>query len=286
MAMRKLTTVLLVLSFFAMHAQENKETIKIMTSNIRYNNPDDGINKWENRKDWLTKSIRFFDLDLVGAQEVTYAQLTDMENLLPNYNYVGVGRKGGKKGEFTPIFYKKDRFEALDSDTFWLSETPEKVASKGWDAALPRIVTWVKFKDRETGTIFYHFNTHFDHRGKEAKANSAKLIAKAIKRIAENNPVVLTGDFNSSPNSDPHNILLENGLKDSFLEINDEQRYGPDYTANGWNASERGPENRIDYIFYNNGIHPINYQVLDGQRGNRYISDHFPVILQMDLPEN
>ena len=284
--MRKLTTVLLVLSFFAMHAQENKETIKIMTSNIRYNNPDDGINKWENRKDWLTKSIRFFDLDLVGAQEVTYAQLTDMENLLPNYNYVGVGRKGGKKGEFTPIFYKKDRFEALDSDTFWLSETPEKVASKGWDAALPRIVTWVKFKDRETGTIFYHFNTHFDHRGKEAKANSAKLIAKAIKRIAENNPVVLTGDFNSSPNSDPHNILLENGLKDSFLEINDEQRYGPDYTANGWNASERGPENRIDYIFYNNGIHPINYQVLDGQRGNRYISDHFPVILQMDLPEN
>jgi len=284
--MRKLTTIMLILSFFAMNAQENKKTIKIMSFNIRYNNPDDGINKWENRKDWLTKSIRFFDMDLVGTQEVTYGQLTDMEKLLPTYSYVGVGREGGKKGEFTPIFYKKDRFEALDSDTFWLSETPEKVASKGWDAALPRIVTWVKFKDKETGAIFYHFNTHFDHRGKEARANSAKLIAKEIKRIAEDNAVVLTGDFNSSPDSDPHGILLENGLKDTFIQLDGEKQYGPDYTANGWDAEGRGIENRIDYIFYKNAVKPINYQVLDGQRGKRFISDHFPVIVEFDLLNN
>ncbi len=284
--MRKLVTILLVLSFFKMHAQENNATVKIMSFNIRYNNPDDGINKWENRKDWLTQSVRFFDVDIVGAQEVTYEQLTDMENLLPTYSYVGVGREGGKKGEFTPIFYKIDRFELLENDTFWLSETPETVASKGWDAALPRILTWAKFRDKVTGTIFYHFNTHFDHRGKVARVNSAKIIVKEIKRIAKDNPLVVTGDFNSSPNSDPHTLLVKNGLKDTFLQLDLENRYGPDYTANGWKAEDRGPENRIDYIFYNNGIKAINYQVLDGQRGKRYISDHFPVIVQLSLLDN
>lgn len=284
--MRKLVTILFVLSFFAMNAQENKGAVKIISFNIRYNNPDDGINKWENRKEWLTQSIRFFDVDIVGAQEVTYGQLTDMENLLPDYGYVGVGREGGKKGEFTPIFYKEDRFELLESDTFWLSETPEAVASKGWDAALPRILTWAKFKDKKTGAIFLHFNTHFDHRGRGARVNSAKLITKEIKRIAEDNPLILTGDFNSSPDSDPHDILLENGLKDTFLQLDPENRYGPAYTANGWNAEGRGPGDRIDYIFYKNGARPINYQVLDGQRGKRFISDHFPVIVQFDILDN
>ncbi|MDT0644525.1 endonuclease/exonuclease/phosphatase family protein [Zunongwangia sp. F363] len=274
-------TIAFTLANLAGTAQKTESGLTVASYNIRYNSPDDGVNVWENRKEWLSHSINFFDIDVVGAQEVTYTQLTDMQNFLPDYQSIGVGREGGKKGEYSPIFYAKDRFEVLDSSTFWLSETPQKVASKGWDAALPRIVTWTKFKDKNSGNTFYFFNTHFDHRGKEARKNSAALIAEKIKEIAGNEPVILTGDFNTAPDAEPHKILIDNQLLDTFSELPAEKKYSPGYTFNSWDVEAGGNRYRIDYVFYTGeGLSPEKYQVLDGQRGRNFISDHFPVIVK------
>lgn len=262
-------------------AQENDNDITVMSYNIRYNNQSDGINIWENRKEWLTNSITFFEGDIVGAQEVTFTQLKDMKALLPDYQHIGEGRDGGEKGEFSPIFYVKDRFEVLESSTFWLSETPGVVASKGWDAALSRIVTWAKFKDKKVGNIFYFFNTHFDHRGTEARKKSAEIISSKIDSIAGNEPVILTGDFNTPPDSDPYKILMDSGMEDTSLNTN--MSYTPGYTHNSWNVEAEGDYNIIDYVFYRGKeLSPLKYHVLDGQRGKRFISDHFPVIVNFE----
>ena len=268
------------------NSQENKKELTICSFNVRYNSADDGINIWENRKDWLTHSIRFYQTDLIGTQEVTHTQLMDMQELLPNYVYVGIGREGDTQGEYSAIFYKKDRFEVIESNTFWLSETPKVIASKGWDAALPRIVTWALFKDKQSGMTFYHFNTHFDHRGKQARIESAALLTEKIKEIAGGSAVLLTGDFNSSPDSEAIDTLLKNGLKDPYLSLDSDLVYGPEYSANGWDAADRTSENRIDYVFYKGAVQPLRLQILDGQRGQRFISDHFPIIAKVELTDN
>lgn len=284
--MKKLVLIAFSICSVIGSAQQDDDGLAVMSFNIRYNNPDDGINVWENRKEWLTKSIRFFGADLVGAQEVTSTQLQDMEALLPEFQYIGIGREGGNKGEFSPIFYRKDRFELLESNTFWLSDTPEKVGSKGWDAALPRIVTWAKFKDKDSGKTFYLFNTHFDHRGKTARKKSAGLIAEEIERIAGDNTIILTGDFNTPPNSAPYNTLTESDLNDVFSDLDEESRYGTEYTTNGWDIEAGDERNRIDYIFYKGKkIVPLKYHVLDGQRGKRFISDHFPVLVHFNFTD-
>ncbi len=284
MAMKNLLIIAFIIYGIVGSAQNEGDNLTVMSFNIRYNNPDDGINIWQNRKAWLTKSIRFFEADLIGAQEVTYPQLQDMEALLPKYQYVGVGREGANKGEFTPIFYRKDRFELLEHNTFWLSETPEKVSSKGWDAALPRIVTWAKFKDKKEDGIFYFFNTHFDHRGPIARKKSAALILKKIQRIAGENAVILTGDFNTPPGSEPYTVLIDDALKDTASMLDEENKYGTDYTTNGWDIEAGDERKRIDYIFYKGKLlTPIKYHVLDGQRGKRFISDHFPILVDFKL---
>ncbi|UJH90084.1 endonuclease/exonuclease/phosphatase family protein [Antarcticibacterium sp. 1MA-6-2] len=279
--MKKLGFLLILLMSITAHSQ-CKEDLVVMSYNIRWNSPDDGINSWDNRKDWVTSSIVFFGADLVGAQEVTITQLKDMEKLLPKFGHVGVGRDGGQKGEFSPIFYVKERFELLENNTFWLSDTPEIVGSKGWDAALPRIVTWAKFRDKAKGITFYFFNSHFDHRGETARKNSAKVLTTRISEIAGEEPVILTGDFNTPPDSEPY-VILNKTLDDVFEALNSDQIYSPGYTFNSWDIEAKGDRYRIDYIFYaGNKLSPRKYHVLDGQRGKRFISDHFPVIVTFE----
>jgi endonuclease/exonuclease/phosphatase family metal-dependent hydrolase len=150
--------------------------LRVMTFNIRYDEPRDKENAWPNRKELVASMIRFHHADLVGLQEALKRQLDDLEKLLPEYAWVGVGRGDGKtEGEYSAILYRKIRFTYLASSTFWLSETPD-VASMGWDAAYPRIVTWVKLKDNRTSKTFFHFNTHFDNRGVLAREESSKLL--------------------------------------------------------------------------------------------------------------
>ncbi|WP_335965412.1 endonuclease/exonuclease/phosphatase family protein [Galbibacter sp. PAP.153] len=279
--LRTITFILLINSFAIQKTKAQEQTpVKIMTTNIRYENPNDGINIWDNRKDWLCDNINFMDIDILGGQEVIYAQLQDMIERLPAYDHIGIGRNGGNEGEFCPVFYKKDKYALLDSNTFWLSETPEKENSKGWDAALPRIVTWVKLKDKQTGKVFFFFNTHFDHKGKEARLKSAELITKKTKEIAGDIPFFVTGDFNLPPSVKAYSVLTKNNptgfnLEDTYTRA--EKTYGPKYTFNGFKLEPDQDRERIDYIFFHGNVAVLKHQTIDGQRGPNYISDHFPI---------
>ncbi|MRX65395.1 hypothetical protein GJ691_14645 [Maribacter sp. RZ05] len=278
----------LFILFFIVGSQntfaQDSSDIKAMTFNIRYASPNDGINIWENRRDWLCSSIGFFDVDVFGAQEVIKSQLDDMVTRLPEYDHVGIGRNGGDEGEFCPVFYKKTTFDLLDNGTFWLSETPTKVNSKGWDAALPRIVTWVKLKHLGKGKEFYFFNVHFDHKGETARLESAKLLKKMVQKIAKAEPFLISGDFNFPPSAAPYSELVDE--KEANVKILDSKArakkvYGPSYTFNGFALEPDEERERIDYIFSSGDVTILKHHTVDGQRGNKYISDHFPILVDV-----
>ncbi|AYN66692.1 endonuclease/exonuclease/phosphatase family protein [Euzebyella marina] len=281
---RIIITLLLVAPMFV--SGQSVNSIKAMTFNVRYANPKDGINIWENRRDWVAESINFFEVDVFGAQEVIESQLKDLVERLPDYTHVGIGRNGGSEGEFCPVFYRKEIFELLESDTFWLSETPEKTNSKGWDAALPRIVTWVKLRHKANGHEFYFFNTHFDHRGEKAQFESAKLLRKQIAKIAGDIPFLVTGDFNIPPSNGAYKELVDTNT--GAIGINDthevaQKTYGPTYTFNGFALEPDQTRERIDYIFCSDKVEVKKHHTLDGQRGGDFISDHFPIMAIVSL---
>ncbi len=265
--------------------------LKVMSYNIRYNNPGDGVNAWPNRKDHVADMIGSkYSADLAGLQEAQYDQIQDLEERLPEYAWIGVGREDGKQaGEFTSIFYRKERLEPLEHDTFWLSEQPDVPGSKSWDTAITRIVTWVKFKDKQNEKELYHFNTHFDHRGQQARLESAKLIWKKIKEIAGDTPVVLTGDFNVRENSDPYAILVgktefdgeRSQLKDARY-VSKTEHEGPTSTITDW-KEHRGPESKIDFIFVHNGFEVLSHKVLDDKYGYYFPSDHLPILAEVQF---
>ncbi|MFC6860827.1 endonuclease/exonuclease/phosphatase family protein [Zunongwangia atlantica] len=276
-----------LLFFFALTLSAQEDPLKIMSSNIRMATENDGINYWNFRRDWFNEMVKFEDIDVFGAQEVLYSQLEDMQNALDEYAHIGVGRRGGTEGEFSPIFYKKDAFEVLDSGTLWLSETPEVVGSKGWDAALPRIVTWAKFRRKKDQKLFFFFNTHFDHVGTEARKESATLIRNIIaEKITKGTPVFVTGDFNVPPSSEAYQTMISDkgeSLKLLDTKLNAEKQYGPKYTFNGFQLEPNQDRDRIDYVFYQGDVSIKSYQVLDAQRGPKFISDHFPVIVKAQM---
>ncbi|QDU80481.1 Endonuclease/Exonuclease/phosphatase family protein [Polystyrenella longa] len=263
------------------------ESLNVMTWNIRYNNPNDGINAWSNRKDWVAEIILENKVDIVGFQEVLVEQLEDLKARLPEMGVYGVGRNDGKNaGEFTPIFFRKDRFDLLDQSTFWLSMTPDKTASKGWDASLPRIASWIKLKDRQTGTVFYVMNTHFDHRGKQARTESAKLLLKQMREQFADHPVILTGDFNTTPDSPPYNILTGKDTQTHPVYLDAykhsaQKPQGPDSTWNGFKAIV--PDRRIDFVFVNKKVKVEQFKTLQDQRDGRFPSDHLPVLTELEF---
>jgi len=261
---------------------ENKSAnIWIMSYNIRVA-VDEGINSWENRKEKVASMIRFHRADVIGLQEALKEQIEDLLELLPEYSWHGVGRDDGKeKGEYSAILFRTGKFQLLGGSTFWLSETPDTV-SVGWDAALPRIVTWVLLKENESQRMFYHFNTHFDHVGIEARKNSAKLILEKIREITakETSPhsVVITGDFNSRPESDVYKILTET-FSDA-KNISKNGHYGSSISFNGFGKSlEEG--NRIDCIFVNDQIIVKQHGIIGETFEGNYPSDHMPVIAEI-----
>jgi endonuclease/exonuclease/phosphatase family metal-dependent hydrolase len=276
--MRKILYLILILVPVSLFSQQ----MNIITFNIRYNTPSDGINAWTNRIEMVSGLLKFHEADIFGLQEALIGQIEDIQNNLPDYEWFGVGRDDGKKeGEFAPLFFNKTKFILIENGTFWLSETPEK-PSKGWDAALNRIVTWGKFKSKVTGKHFLVFNTHFDHKGIEARKNSAILIRKKIEEMTsdKNLPVILTGDFNLTPDQEPIS-LIKKYLSDS-REITEQPPYGPVGTFNSfdWNSPI---ETRIDYIFVQGGVKVLKYAVLTDSKEKRWPSDHLPVFAKVQL---
>ncbi len=256
------------------------QSYSAMSYNIRYDNPNDGDDNWHKRKAHLVSQVKFYEPDILGLQEALHHMVTYMDEELADYSYVGVGREDGQtKGEYSAIFYNRSRFEVNREGTFWLSETPEK-PSKGWDANLERICSYVELKEQATGRTIWAFNSHFDHRGQEARAESGKLIVEKIKELAGlTDPVVLTGDFNAVPDSEPIKPLV------AFLEDARDCKecvvFGQEGTWNGFDASQT-ESRRIDYAFTRN-VAVKKYAVFSELITGRFISDHHPVFIEFSL---
>ncbi len=255
-------------------------SINLMTYNVRMNTPSDGVNAWPLRKDKIIGLLTFYKTDLFGIQEGLPEQVADLAAGLPDFENVGVGRDDGKSaGEHMSVFYRKSRFQKLDWGTFWLNEDTDKPGF-GWDAVCNRTCTWIKLKDIESKKVFFCFNTHFDHRGRVARIESAKLILKFIREInTENLPVVLTGDFNSVKENEPIQILLEE-LKDT-RSVSLMEPYGPEGSSGGFDVK---PHTRIiDYIFANDKVKVLRHGILTDSNGQYYHSDHLPVLAEIVL---
>lgn len=272
-----LTTILVGFALFIIPKTSFSQTTNLISFNIRYDNTSDTINNWNKRKASLASLIQHYDADIVGIQEGLHHQVDYLNNTLNGFSYVGVGRDDGQqKGEYSAIFYNSDKFKVLKTNTFWLSETPEKV-SVGWDASMERICTYALFENVTSKKQFYVFNTHFDHRGMQARVNSAELIYKKIKEINTSDlTVILMGDLNLTPDTEPIQFLKKH-LTDA-MGISKKPFYGPIGTFNGFDQ-DRIMENRIDYIFVNN-IEVLSYTHIDDRMANNmHISDHLPVLM-------
>lgn len=271
----KLLLVLTAIASFQIQAQSSS----IMTFNIRYDNPNDNENAWGNRKEALVDLVQYYHPDFLGIQEGLDHQVNFIQKQLSNYKHIGVGRDDGeKKGEFSAIFYDTSRFELLYQETFWLSNTPEKV-SIGWDASMERICTYGKFKNKLTNDLLYVFNTHFDHIGVLARKNSAQLLLTKIKVLGlDKAKIVVMGDLNSVPDSEPIAILKQ--VLDYGFEKASRKFYGPQGTFNDFDSAKI-VDNRLDYIFTKN-IKVFSYRHIDDKRPNNLcVSDHFPVLLTL-----
>lgn len=258
--------------------------IRVMTSNIRcLAVEDDWRDLWWFRKDDLARVIAGAAPDMIGMQEVYTLQAHDLEKLLPGYAWFGPARDDGKhRGERNPIFYRKDRFELLAQNSFWLSETPEVPGSKSWDSACKRIVTWGKFRDQKSGKIFFHFNTHFDHKGEKARERSAEILVERLKKIAGDTPFFVTGDFNTDDRSAPYRTLT--GLMLDSRAICSTPAQGPEYSS--WSFKPGvPPDERIDYVFVSQTVSVSEYKVLDQTyHHGRRPSDHLPVMVSLQIP--
>ena len=272
---------LFLLLFTLMAGVQAQQPLNVMSFNIRLNTASDSLNAWPYRKDNVASQILFHDAHIVGVQEALHNQMVDLRERLKGYKYVGVGRDDGKeKGEYSAIFYDTSRLQVLKSETFWLSQTPEVPGSKSWDAAITRVVTWAQMKDRKTGKTFFAFNTHFDHMGKVARAESARLLLQKVKTIAGKSPVVVTGDFNATPTDEPIMVVVDKGNADRLIdakEVSATPHYGPTGTFTGFKAKET-TNDPIDYIFIKNGFKVLKHATLSQSWQGRFSSDHYPVL--------
>ncbi len=264
-------------SMVSISQTQKNQPINIISYNIRYNTAADGINAWPNRKDNVKALVKFYDTDILCVQEALSEQFDDLlENT--DFDVVGLGRDDGKrKGEFSAIYFNKNRFIKKDGGTFWLSLTPD-VPSKGWDAALNRVCSWVKLYDKLNKKEFLVFNTHYDHVGVQARIESAKLIKQKIQEIAPKLPVVFTGDLNVTPETEAI-ATIKSFLTDT-KEISIEPPYGPTGTFNAfkWDSPLK---DKIDYIFVNKAFKVQKFAVLSDSKDKMYYSDHLPVFVRL-----
>ncbi|WP_461444094.1 endonuclease/exonuclease/phosphatase family protein [Maribacter sp.] len=278
--MKRLNSITILL--FLLPVLGFTQDLKVMSYNIKYDNVNDTVNNWNDRKMPMVEVLKKRHPEFIGMQEVLYRQLDYLNSALEDYDYIGVGRDDGKqKGEFSPIFYDTERFKLLESNTFWLSKTPTLI-SVGWDAAMERICTYGLFEDKSTGKKMYVFNTHFDHIGTKARKNAAKLILRQIaKRNKQKLPVILMGDFNLRPTEKPI-LFIKKRMEDGHA-ISKNAVQGPKGTYNGFDRN--APINRrIDYIFLQ-GWTVSQYEHLDARLKNgKHVSDHLPVLATIAIP--
>lgn len=263
-------------------AASANDALRVMSFNIRFastNQPNAWVDRRPIMKDCLAKT----DPDVMGMQEATYLQVTDLAEDFPKYDWIGLGRDGGSRGEFMAVFYRKDRFKPLEFDHFWLSDTPDRIGSVTWGHQNKRMVTWIKFLDRESKQQFYFFNTHFDHKIQEAREKSATLVRERIAGLNTSLPVILTGDFNAPAGKNKaYSILTEDGfMKDTWntakKRIND--TIG---TFNGFSKETVGGP-RIDWILTRNSVSCEKIEIVTFNKDGKYPSDHFPLVTELRM---
>jgi len=260
--------------------------LKVMTLNVRYNNPDDSIYSWPKRASQVCDFILNDKPDILGLQEVLWHQFQVLETILMDYTAVGAGcSDGAHEGEMNPVFFRKDKFDMVRTLTFWLSDTPEIPGSRGWGASLPRIVTWMELVNKDSHKHFFYFNTHFAHDSDSARVMSSRILLKEVGKIAEGFPFIITGDFNMPPVSPGYAILTGPDesvplLKDSY-NISGKRPVGPSYTFNGF--SDKPGKGRIDYIFVKSGMKVLDHNTFIKKEKGVFISDHWPVEARISI---
>ncbi len=294
--MKKITLFLLTLfTLTSVFAQPSRRQINqivaetnILSYNIRLDVESDGENRWDNRKEKVVQTILDTEADIVGLQEVLHHQLMYIAESLAYYDWMGVARDDGiEKGEYSPIFYNKNKFSEVGSGYFWLSESPMEAGSKGWDAALPRIATWAKLQDNRTKRVVFVLNTHFDHLGQKARLESAKLILQKINVYTkkEQFPVIVTGDFNADPNNEVIKTITDTRnpfhLTDSRTACS--RKSGVDWSFHGFGKTPMKDRTLLDYVFVKNNVSVLEYEVIDNTGVGRYDSDHCPVLVKVQF---
>ena len=253
--------------------------LKIMSYNVLCYGRDGFF--WTDRKDMVTDILNREHPDSFGLQESHYDWMKVVCAAMPDYAYVGAGRDDGKTdGEFSPVFYLKDKFELLDSGTFWLSETPDRV-SRGWDGVCRRVCSWAKLKDKESGSVYVHMNTHLDHRGPVARTNGLAQLLDFAERFSE--PVVLTGDFNFEEGCELYKQMTSGLLRDSKYAAKEILSEGVTYTGFYPLIKDNDPPQIIDYINVSDGIKVDTYRVIDDKPNGKFPSDHYPVEAEIEI---
>ena len=271
--------VWLLATLIAQGALADTTTVDVMSFNVRYDNPGDGVHAWAHRKEHVAAIM--LRADVVGVQEALMGQVLALDSLLTDYSWFGVGRDDGKTlGEFTPVFYRSSAFILLDHGTFWLSETPSVAGSVGWDAALPRIATWGRLTHTASGTTFWIINVHFDHRGRAAREESAGLLFERAGEMAGNEPVIVTGDFNAAPGGVVYNTLTQGRLADT-RRVTRAPPKGPRGTFSGFTVDQRGMDAPIDYVFADRMLAVLSFEVIESVLDGLYASDHRPVLVRV-----
>ena len=273
------------------------EAIRVGSYNIRlsgkYAKQADGPNYWDYRKADLVAFVKKLDLDAFGMQEVCPDEAQYLRENLPDYEFVGDHREADRvSGEASPVFYRKSRFEAERSGTFWLSETPDVPGLKGWGAACPRVCSYLVLKDRKTGKRLCFANTHTDHVSALAREKGMLLIIERMREFGQGAPIVFTGDHNCCYDEPPA-VAVRRILKDA-RDVCETPLKGPRNTFQGFGRYKDGPVNRrgetkdycIDYIYVSEGARVLDFATHDDRRPGTdlYPSDHFPVSATVVLP--
>lgn len=258
---------------------------KVMSFNIRWGGAADPPSVWSKRRDRLLETIKAYDPDILGVQEAILRQVKFLRDNMEEHVFFGAGRDNGQlAGEMCAIYYRRDRFRRVGGGHFWLSEEPDTPGSYGWGAAFPRMVTWLRLRDKADGSTFVVANTHFDHLSKKARLNSARLLRETIAETAADDPVVILGDFNCDEDSRPYAALLETGegdtpwLIDAYREIHPD-RSDQEATYHGFRGVRRG--SRIDWVLHSPAFQALEAGIDTTHQGLKYPSDHYPVTATM-----
>lgn len=273
---------LLLLAGCESRSAQNEQPLAVMTFNVRLDAPSDSVNNWKYRKDNVCKMITYYQPDLLGMQEVRHNQMEDLKKGLPQYTALGVGRDDGKEeGEYCPVLFRTDHFTLVDYGNFSLSEHPETIGVKGWDASYNRITTWVILKEKSSGKKIVYFNTHLDNDGKIARKEGIQLILKKIKEIAPDLPAIITGDFNCEPDEEPLQMLERSGMQNTSKTA--AIVYGPSWSYHDFYRLTPDKRVLIDYVFVTGDAKVDRYRVVQDKPDNGFLSDHCPVLVDLML---